>query len=94
MGTRGIFSIVISAVLFLTVLVIGITWSVRQYKGTMYRARKIDPTVKTLAEAEYILKKDIAHSVARGNTGKAYCKECGAEIDADSKFCNKCGKQQ
>ena len=94
METRGILSIVISAVLFLTVLVIGITWSVRQYKGTMHRARKIDPTVKTLAEAEYILKKDIAHSVARGNAGKAYCKECGAEIDADSKFCNKCGKQQ
>ena len=23
-----------------------------------------------------------------------YCKHCGAEIDADSTFCKKCGKQQ
>ena len=25
---------------------------------------------------------------------KMYCKHCGAMIDADSKFCNKCGKEQ
>lgn len=24
---------------------------------------------------------------------KTYCKHCGAEIDIDSNFCNKCGKQ-
>ena len=23
-----------------------------------------------------------------------YCKHCGAEIDSDSKFCKKCGKEQ
>lgn len=23
-----------------------------------------------------------------------FCKHCGAKIDADSKFCNKCGKEQ
>ena len=94
MSIGGILSIVISTVLFLTVLIVGIWWSVRHYKGIMARARKLDPTVKTLAEAEYILKKDIAQSVSVGNRDKAYCKECGAQIDADSKFCNKCGKQQ
>lgn len=25
---------------------------------------------------------------------KMFCKDCGAKIDADSKFCNKCGKEQ
>lgn len=25
---------------------------------------------------------------------KMFCKHCGAKIDADSKFCNKCGKEQ
>ncbi len=25
---------------------------------------------------------------------KMFCKHCGAQIDADSTFCNKCGKQQ
>lgn len=25
---------------------------------------------------------------------KMYCKHCGASIDADSRFCNKCGKEQ
>ena len=89
-----ILSIVIGVVLILTVPIVGITWTVKQYKGTMTRARKIDPTVKTLAEAEYVLKKDIAQSVSVGTGNKAYCKECGAQIDADSKFCNKCGKQQ
>ena len=23
-----------------------------------------------------------------------YCKKCGSKIDKDSKFCNKCGKEQ
>ena len=23
-----------------------------------------------------------------------YCKHCGSEIDSDSKFCKKCGKEQ
>ena len=90
----GIISGVITGVLFVTILVVGIVLTVRQYKGTMARAKKIDPTVKTLVEAQYVLKKDIAQSVSVGNNDKAYCKDCGAQIDADSKFCKKCGKQQ
>lgn len=40
--------------------------------------------------------KTIAHSVKEGLTdnNKVYCKYCGAQIDEDSKFCKKCGKQQ
>lgn len=47
---------------------IGAAWyAYRQHKSIMDRARKIDPTVKTRAEAEYVLKKDIAESMGRNN---------------------------
>ena len=28
------------------------------------------------------------------NQNNVFCKHCGCEIDADSKFCKKCGKEQ
>lgn len=28
------------------------------------------------------------------DNAKTYCKHCGSKIDADSKFCNKCGGEQ
>ena len=28
------------------------------------------------------------------SANKIYCKHCGAQIDADSKFCNQCGEKQ
>ena len=33
-------------------------------------------------------------AVAEGLNNTMYCKHCGAQIDSDSKFCNKCGKEQ
>lgn len=35
-------------------------------------------------------------AVKRGVTNQEsmFCKHCGAQIDADSRFCNKCGKEQ
>ena len=35
-----------------------------------------------------------AQAVKQGMRETKYCKECGAEIDLDSKFCSKCGKEQ
>lgn len=37
-----------------------------------------------------------ARAVKRGLTQNEsmFCKHCGAQIDIDSKFCNKCGKEQ
>ena len=35
-----------------------------------------------------------AQAVKQGMSEIKYCKECGAEIDLDSKFCSKCGKEQ
>lgn len=39
--------------------------------------------------------KEIAKGIKEGMSGDetVYCKHCGAQIDADSNFCNKCGKQ-
>ena len=35
-----------------------------------------------------------AKAVKKGLKDTMFCKHCGMEIDADSKFCNKCGKEQ
>lgn len=37
----------------------------------------------------------MAHAIKEGFTEKLiYCKHCGVAIDADSKFCKSCGKEQ
>ena len=39
--------------------------------------------------------KSAASAIKKGfSEGSIYCKHCGAAIDSDSKFCNKCGKEQ
>ena len=50
---------------------------------------KMSPSMGTAA-------KEIAKGIKEGlsNDETVYCKHCGAQIDVDSNFCNKCGKQQ
>lgn len=38
---------------------------------------------------------EIAKGIKKGMSEDTtiYCKHCGAQIDADSNFCNNCGKQ-
>ncbi len=33
-------------------------------------------------------------AIKQGKKDTIFCKHCGAKIDFDSKFCNKCGKEQ
>ena len=48
-------------------MIVFFTWlSLKNNKAIMDRAKKIDPTVKTLADAQYVLRKDIAQSVGTG----------------------------
>lgn len=49
---------------------------------------KMSPSMGTAA-------KEIAKGIKEGmeDNNFIYCKHCGAQIDADSNFCNKCGKQ-
>lgn len=46
-------------VVFITIIVIAVI-NVKNYKATIRRAQQIDPTVKTISEAQYVLQKDIA----------------------------------
>ena len=56
--------------------------------------------LKNSANKEAEIKKNaiktVALSIKEGLTeeGTIYCKHCGASIDADSKFCKSCGKEQ
>ena len=87
-------------ILFIFVLggvIISSVFEINNYRSTIKRAQKIDPSVHTLSEAKYVLKKDIAGAVGKDSVtteGKMYCKHCGSAIDADSKFCNHCGQEQ
>ena len=45
-----------------------VVFALRNRKSTIDRARKIDPTVKTLQDAQYVLTKDLAQSVGTGKT--------------------------
>ena len=38
---------------------------------------------------------EVAKGIKKGlyDDNKVFCKYCGAEIDSDSKFCNRCGKE-
>lgn len=38
--------------------------------------------------------KKTTRAIKDGLKDTIFCKHCGAEIDADSKFCSKCGKEQ
>lgn len=60
----------IGFVILVTIWIIMGVWAYRQHKSIMDRAKRIDPTVKTRAEAEYVLKKDIAQSMGKMNDNK------------------------
>ena len=45
----------------------GFMYGIMEHKRIIDRARKIDPTVRTRSEAEYVLKKDIAQSLGEKN---------------------------
>lgn len=53
----GCFAIGVSVVLMLIAL--------KRQKSMIDRARKIDPTVETIWDADYVLKKDLAQNVGK-----------------------------
>ena len=53
---------IIMGVIFVILFTSTMVYWVKQNKSVIERARKIDPSVKTITEANYVLQKDIAQS--------------------------------
>lgn len=53
---------VVGTIIFIIIFIGVICWAIKDRNAIMKRARKIDPTVSTLSEAQYVLKK-ILHKV-------------------------------
>ena len=65
--SEGIF---IPIILFISFGGFIIWYGVRQNQSIIERARKIDPSVKTVTEAHYVLRKDIAESFGKDSNNK------------------------
>ena len=78
------------------VIIISAIYGINNYRSIIRRAKKIDPTVTTYEEAQFVLKRNIAENVSKAKTTEntIFCRHCGETIVSDSKFCNKCGKEQ
>ena len=50
--------------------------------------------VNTSADISSVAVTKTARAIKKGLKDTMFCKHCGAEIDADSKFCNSCGGEQ
>ena len=57
----------IAGIVFVIAFTAMIIYIVMQNKSVIERARKIDPSVKTITDAEYVLQKDIAQSFGKGD---------------------------
>ena len=60
-----IFMIITIVIMVAIPLVFFLAFWLPNYKSVMKRARKIDPSVKTIAEANYVLQKDVMKSVGQ-----------------------------
>ena len=95
--------IVATTCIFLTVpcLIFGFTPEITkaQAKAGKYVLDKNKEDLKDIASMHADIQseaiKKTAEAVKEGiSEKKIFCKHCGASIDADSKFCSKCGKEQ
>ena len=58
---------IVFIVISFMIAICGFIYGIMEHKRIIERARKIDPTVRTRSEAEYVLKKDIAQSFGEKN---------------------------
>lgn len=71
----------------------------KQIKAGRYAVDESKEDLKTISDTMANATKDgiktTANAIKEGFTqSKIFCKHCGNEIDDDSKFCKKCGKEQ
>ena len=94
-------SILSSFGIFFTIITATIGFRPEMHKTMVKSAKYIQNENKNdlqdIAETNAEIGKDAvkisAKAVKEGLTEKEYCKFCGAEIDVDSIYCNKCGKK-
>ena len=60
-------AVTIGIMIVIPLVFIFVIW-LPNYRSIMKRARKIDPTVKTIAEAQYVLQKNIMESVGKNKS--------------------------
>ncbi len=62
-----IMSVVVAIIITIPLVFIFAFW-LPNYRSIIKRAKKIDPSVKTIAEAQYVLQKNIMESVGQNKT--------------------------
>lgn len=62
-----IMSVVAAIIITIPLVFIFVFW-LPNYRSIIKRAKKIDPSVKTIAEAQYVLQKNIMESVGQNKT--------------------------
>ncbi|MBQ7307095.1 MAG: zinc-ribbon domain-containing protein [Clostridia bacterium] len=69
-----------------------------QIEQTRYIQEKNKDTLTDIADNVTDISEDaiikVSHAVKEGFDDYVFCKHCGSKIDADSKFCKKCGREQ
>lgn len=71
-----------------------------QVKATKYMMDESKEDLKSVTDGMAYATKDGIKTTTRAikeglmEDNNIYCKHCGSEIDSDSKFCKKCGKEQ
>ena len=71
----------------------------KQVKAQKYMMDESKEDLKSITDNMAYATKDgiktTVRAIKEGFTNETiYCKHCGSEIDSDSKFCKKCGKEQ
>lgn len=86
--------------IFITLVGCMIRFIVGNQRNIMaYQAQQVMPLaqegIEKMAPSMGIAAKEISKGIKEGmsDDNTTYCKYCGAVIDQDSNFCNKCGKQ-
>lgn len=86
--------------IFITIVGCMIRFAVGNQRNIMaYQTQQVMPIaqekIEKMAPSMGTAAKEIAKGIKEGlsDDNATYCKHCGSLIDADSNFCNKCGKQ-
>ena len=100
MGRKSLGMFMLLPGIFITIVGCMIRFIVGNQRNIMaYQAQQVMPIaqegIEKMAPSIGTAAKEIAKGIKEGmsDDNTTYCKYCGAEIDADSNFCNKCGKQ-